>query len=171
MEDAVDPNLFASSVMKLETVDALFSSIVSKDCILRSLNIGDNCLRSLDPKLFAMGANCLYLKFALLDKEHMIALLSAINETSALKKLKVNEGSVERLDPDHPDLVPIALNKLEEVDLTHAHLSTQEVSAILRESLNPNSKLKKLWLDRVVEVEDLDASLVLEVGAKIVLSF
>jgi len=166
----VDPEMLAVAVGGVERVnlygtnlsnqqlDTLFTSIL-QGSKLKKLLIGDLVMRTVDPEMLAKAVNMLEyvnLYWSILTMEQRKAILTAVTVETKLKSLKMNEWISFKEDRF---LLARAVNMLEEVDLSHATLNKQGLENVLRESLKPDSKLRRLWLEGVSPIDQVDKEL------------
>ena len=80
-----------------------------------------------------------------LTSQQLEAILTAAQASSTLRKLNLGNNKLSLLEPE---LVAMAVNSLEEVDIRHTLLTREQVETILNQSLVKTS-LKRLVLGRV----------------------
>ena len=129
--DIADAHILASAVSRLITVtlhrlskdqsEALFSAM-REGTELRTLELYDSDLSSVDPHLVASGLNKLEtvnLHGSKLTRIQWEALLTGISQHSQLKHLRINSS----LSPVDPLILASALTRLQTVGLAFSHLT------------------------------------------------
>ena len=128
----------------------LLLTVMTKDTSIKVLEI--NWVETIDnisPALFASAiSNVVEVTsdYDCVENEQMNALIAAItSDERRLKMLTLDTCVIKNLDPD---MLGIALNRLEEVTVTSHYecLSEVHVNAIIRTLVGGKSKLKKLML-------------------------
>jgi len=152
----VEPELFARAVSRLEVVNlcgtnltnnqiqALFQA-TDQSCQLKKLDLWRNNISSVEPELFARAVTILKdvnLGSTNLTNKQVTALFQKMSQNCPLKTLNL---SLIKLSSVEPELLAIAVNRLEDVNLKFTNLSTEQMTSILSH-VQEDTKLKKLQL-------------------------
>jgi len=169
---SVDSELFARGITKLQefnsfltniTIDQLNSlfTALSRNTQLKKLSVFSNNLSSVDPELLARGVTRLEdVYFTNITNEQSEAIFTAISQNnSQLKKLNLRFINLSCVDPA---VLAKAVARLEEVDLRHTELSTEQLNSLLK-SVQKDTKLKKLLLQGN-QIAELDVDVVSNAG-------
>ena len=159
----VGPSLLASAVNSIKEVnisnteltaqqmEAIMTILDSGGCPTKKLDISWNNLSTVDPNLLARVVTGLEeMKWVEVRGEveltviQVEAILTAIcAEDCLVKKLDISYTNLSSVDPG---LLARAVNRLEEVEMSVAYLTTSQVEAVLRQNLVQTS-LRKLKLE------------------------
>jgi len=152
----VEPELFARAVSRLEVVNlcgtnltnnqiqALFQA-TDQSCQLKKLDLWRNNISSVEPELFARAVTILKdvnLGSTNLTNKQVTALFQKMSQNCPLKTLNL---SCINLSYVEPELLAIAVNRLEDVDLEFTDLSTEQMTSILSH-VKEDTKIQVLGL-------------------------
>ena len=115
---------------------------------LRSVHLSLTDLSSVEPHLPARLRHRLEqvdMWSSELTSQQLEAILTAAQASSTLRKLNLGNNKLSLLEPE---LMAMAVNSLEDVDIRHTLLTREQVEAILNQSLVKTS-LKRLVLGRL----------------------
>ena len=152
----VEPRILASTVNKMEKANlwgtklttlqvTLLCQVMKSNSQLKSLNLGWNNLSSVDPQLLASVVSkteSIYLKNTNLTTKQVILLCQVVKENSQIKCLHLHNNNLSSVQPE---LLKIAVSKIQEVDLWNTRLTTHQVTVLLQ-LLKETSPLKSLNL-------------------------
>ena len=161
---SVDPELLAWAVIQLERVEMLFTrlgfvqiltlltAITTEDTHLKSLFLGKgstHVLAEMDSGVLAAAiANLVEVRIAnsQLIPEQVEAIFAALEKPgSRLRKLRFGCNDLASVDPR---LLASVVNKMEEVELEGAHVTSQQITAICTQ-MTQGTSLRALSLKRI----------------------
>jgi len=170
---SVPPHLLAGVLSRMEVV-VMFSSKIEKDqsnalmdalakptSMLKALNIGDNWLSSVKPKVFASAVSKLErLEVAEtgLTAPQAYELLEVV--TSGESKLKMLNISNNWLAEVSPSLLAKALSSLEHVEARRCDFNQEQLVNLLHKASASNSKIQKLDIGGNRAARDLSTELI-----------
>ena len=175
---AIEPEMLASVFNRLEVLalwkhqtpeqtEHLFIAIAKKTNLKR-LRVVD--AYKISPALFASAisnVDDVMLDYGGITSQQMEALFVAITEKERpMRKLYL--GRCNTMHTIEPEILGIALNKLEEVTSSNTWVKREQITAIIRKLVCAESKLKKLMLEEMDgEVRGIDPELVRRARKKI----
>jgi len=170
---SVPPHLLAGVLSRMEVV-VMFSSKIEKDqsnalmdaltkptSMLKALNIGDNWLSSVKPKVFASAVSKLErLEVAEtgLTAPQAFELFEVV--TAGESKLKMLNISNNWLAEVSPSLLAKALSSLEHVEARRCDFNQEQLVNLLHKASASNSKIQKLDIGGNRAARDLSTELI-----------
>ena len=154
--ETVQPNLLGGSLSQMkelilvncrltpEQTNSLFSSMKEK-CKMTSLDISNNNLSSVNPEVLASAV--ITLTNITMHNNHLTfgQVLSIFTQCAAketrLKNLSIGNSKLTELDKE---LVAVALNNLEEVNLDECDMTGNQINSTLKLCMEKESKLMNL---------------------------
>jgi len=178
----VDPNLLARVLTRLEELDLChchryLSAVqiqhifvaIAEQTNLKKLEVSETS--QISPALFAAAISnveeVMVFIFGESSPEQMVALFAAIaEEERPLRKLLLDSCDVREV---LPEVFGVALNRLEDVETVNMSVNKEQITAVLSRVVGRTSKLKKLMLEDLsnMEYSSLDRRLVRRAWTKI----
>jgi len=170
---SIPPDLLAAVISRMEVVvmfsskiereqaKALMEALANPSSNLKVLNIGDNCLSSVCPKVFARAASRLerleVAETSLTASQASALLEVAQNEDTQLKILNISNNWLTEVSPP---LVAKGLGSMECVEARRCDFNQDQLIRLLQSATTSESRLKKLDIGGNRAARDLPVHLV-----------
>ena len=174
---SVQPEVLVTALSKMEEVkmevtnitgqqaQKLFSAIKQKGQLKR-LNISGNDLSAVRPAVLAKGVariEQVEMRETMITTEQACEMFAVLMEESQLKKLSLAYNNLSGIEPT---VLATGVTRLEEVNLYFTKLGAEQVSCMLRQCLEQDTKLSKLTVREITDV-DVEVELVRQARDKL----